>query len=531
MTGVGSSQHMETSNAPVLHFSDLPLAPTILHQLDRLKFVKPTPIQGQSIPLAIEGKDLIGIAQTGTGKTLAFGLPLIQRLMQTDGLGTALILLPTRELAFQVQESLQPFAIALGMRTALLIGGAAISGQIQSLRQKPRILIATPGRLIDHMDQRTVDLRHLKFLVLDEADRMLDMGFAPQIQKILQNIPKERQTMLFSATMPADIVRLANSYMKAPTRVEIARAGTTSDRVTQELFFVRKEDKTRLVDKLLGDYSGTVLIFTRTKFGAKRLCRSIRDMGHSAAEIHANRSLSQRREALEGFKRGKYRVLVATDIAARGIDVTGIQLVINFDLPDGTDDYVHRIGRTGRADHRGHAISFATPDQKREVRDIERLIRAILPVTPLPELPAHRPTSVLSRDEERRFEGQRSFGGGGRSGGGRSSSRFGGASRPSGGSSYAPREGGRPAYNRSAGRSFDRAPRAEEGMGSEYNVPMNTSSAEGDFSSGAPRRPFGSRPRSGGSGFGGGSRGPRRPAGGAGKRFGGGQSRSNNWSR
>jgi ATP-dependent RNA helicase RhlE len=253
--------------------------------------------------------------------------------------------------------------------------------QVSSLRRHPRIVIATPGRLIDHLEQHTVQLGDVQILVLDEADRMLDMGFAPQIAVILRHIPQERQTMLFSATMPTAIVKMAHAHMKLPIQVEIAPTGTAAEKVTQEVFLVKKDEKPQLLSKLLEQYHGTVLLFSRTKRGASRITRSLRQMGHSAAEIHSDRSLFQRREALDGFKAGKYRILVATDIAARGIDVSGIELVINYDLPDDVENYVHRIGRTGRAGQEGHAISFATPEQRKDIGDIERLIRAALPVT------------------------------------------------------------------------------------------------------------------------------------------------------
>jgi len=259
--------------------------------------------------------------------------------------------------------------------------------QIVALRKNPRIVIATPGRLIDHIGQWNFIPEQVVMLVLDEADRMLDMGFAPQIDKILRFLPRERQTMLFSATIPKEIMAIAAKHMKLPVSVEIAPSGTTAEKVTQELFIVKKEAKLRLLSKLLARYHGAVLLFSRTKFNAKKITRSIKDMGYNAAEMHSNRSLNQRREALDGFKSGKYKVLVATDIAARGIDVTGIELVINYDLPEDAQNYVHRIGRTARAGHQGHAVSFATPDQSRDVRDIEKLIRYTLPVSKHPDLP------------------------------------------------------------------------------------------------------------------------------------------------
>ena len=387
-------------------FYNLGIAPNILGVLDKLNFKVPTPIQERSIPPAIEGKDMIGIAQTGTGKTLAFGVPMIQAALRGK---QGLVVLPTRELAFQVNEVFHKIGATLGIRTAVLIGGEPINRQIQALRRNPQIMIGTPGRIIDHLEQKTVSLKSIAVLVLDEADRMLDMGFAPQLKKILRAVPRERQTMLFSATMPQDIVVIAQANMKLPLRVEIAPSGTTVREVTQELFFVPKHDKPRLLEKILYEYRGSVLVFSRTKFGARKIAANIRAMGHTAAEIHSNRSLSQRREALEGFKNGKYRILVATDIAARGIDVKGIELVLNFDLPGTAEDYVHRIGRTARAGGTGHAISFATPEQRSDVRGIERLIRTALPLSNLPELPLARRSDRISDRSEFRFSRSRRF--------------------------------------------------------------------------------------------------------------------------
>jgi ATP-dependent RNA helicase RhlE len=360
-------------------FFGLGIAPKILEILERIKFKVPTPVQLKAIPLALAGQDVVGIAQTGTGKTHAFAIPMVQRLAQKTGSG--LVLAPTRELAIQISEAFQTLTYPFGMKTACLIGGAPMSDQTIALRKNPRIVIATPGRLIDHMGRWNFMPDEVHTLVLDEADRMLDMGFAPQIEKILRFLPKDRQTMLFSATMPKEIMAIAAKYMKLPVSVEVVPSGTTAELVTQELFIVQKEAKSRLLKKILAQYHGSVLLFSRTKYNARKITSSIRDMGYSATEMHSNRSLTQRREALEGFKSGKYKVLVATDIAARGIDVTGIELVINYDLPEDAQNYVHRIGRTARAGHKGHAISFATPDQKSDVRDIEKIIRASLPVS------------------------------------------------------------------------------------------------------------------------------------------------------
>lgn len=369
-------------------FYGLGIAPKILEILEKIKFKVPTPIQMKAIPMAIQGKDVIGVAQTGTGKTHSFAIPMVQRLVQKKGLG--LVLAPTRELALQIDEAFQPIAYAFGMKTACLIGGAPMFEQTQALRNNPRIVVATPGRLIDHMGQWNIVLDEVVMLVLDEADRMLDMGFAPQVEKIMRFMPKDRQTMLFSATIPKEIMEIAAKHMKLPVSVEVAPSGTTAERVTQELFIVRREAKLQLLGKVLSQYQGAVLLFSRTKHNARKITRSIKDLGYSAAEIHSNRTLPQRREALEGFKRGKYKVLVATDIAARGIDVTGIELVINFDLPEDAQNYVHRIGRTARAGHKGHAISFATPDQSGNVRDIEKLIRATLPISKHPGISQER---------------------------------------------------------------------------------------------------------------------------------------------
>jgi len=378
----------DTQQTITTGFKSLSLSPALLEVLDRLEFVTPTPIQEQSIPFALEGRDLTGIAQTGTGKTLAFGLPILERLRTLQGI--ALIIAPTRELAIQIDEVFQKVGRPLGFRTAVLIGGAPMGRQISQLRARPNAIIATPGRLKDHLAQRTLTLKNVCIVVLDEADRMLDMGFAPIIREILGQVPKERQTMLFSATMPTEITEIAKSYMNDPVRVEVDRAGVTAELVSQELYVVRHENKGDLLAKLLYDNKGSVLVFTRTRHGARKVARHVQLMGHPTAELHADRTLAQRRNALDGFKRGDYRVLVATDIAARGIDVKQISLVINFDLPDNPDDYVHRIGRTGRAGETGHAITMVTPDQMRDVRDIERLIKIEIPVSKDSELPMER---------------------------------------------------------------------------------------------------------------------------------------------
>src|SRR3989338_6686000 len=383
-------------------FNGFGIAPEFLKILGHYNFTVPTPIQRQAILPAMEGSDIVGIAQTGTGKTLAFGLPLLQRLRGSKSIG--LIVLPTRELAIQDDEMLQKIGRSLGLVTAVLIGGEGMGRQIMALRRRPNIIIATPGRLLDHTEHG-LRLDNVGIVILDEADRMLDIGFAPQIRKILVLVPVKRQTMLFSATMPPEIVHLASAYMATPVRVEVAPTGTAAELVDQEIFLVKKELKFKLLEDLLNECRGTVLIFSRTKHGARKICSAIGDMGYRVAEIHSNRSLGQRKEALAGFKSGRYRILVATDIAARGIDVQGIELVINYDLPDNSHDYVHRIGRTGRAGVIGRAVSFATPDQQRDVRDIERLIRKQIPVKPHDDamfLPDGRSVRSFGRNQHMR---------------------------------------------------------------------------------------------------------------------------------
>lgn len=506
-----------TQQKELLRFDNLGIHPTILEILEKHKYLTPTPIQQAAIPVALEGKDIVGIAQTGTGKTLAFGVPMIQHLAVNKGQG--IILVPTRELALQVDETMQKIGNPLGMRTVVVIGGASMHAQIDKLKKKPHIIIATPGRLVDLLEQKVTHLDRIKVCVLDEADRMYDIGFAPQIRKIMAALPKDRQTMLFSATMPAEIAAIAQSAMKSPVRVEVEQQGTSNINIEQSAYLVKKDMKLQLLDKILADSPGTVLVFSRTKHGAKRIAATVRHMGHTAAEIHSNKSLSQRRHALEGFKTGAHRVLVATDIAARGIDVKGISLVINFDLPDNPEDYVHRIGRTGRAGLAGKAIAFIEPDQKPDVKKIERLIRKTLDIVALPTLP---PSRVPPRENYRSTPHSRD----GRSArpahtGGRSMSRSGGGES---------RQYGQRNFSQSTSRSesSERPARGAEapsyGQRSSRPSSSRTQSSERPRSSDAspyaqrrnsgarPARPSEERPSAGGNSRGGQSRGyaPRR---------------------
>ncbi len=386
-------------------FDGLGIIPALQKRLKALNFLHPTPIQYKAIPIATSGEDVVGIAQTGSGKTLAFTIPVLQTVASTDKIG--LILLPTRELAVQVEETIKKVAENSGLRTALVIGGTSAFPQVKKLKAKPHVIIATPGRLIDHLEQKNVFLDNVGILVLDEADRMLDMGFEPQLKRILATVPSDRQTMLFSATMPEQIANIAKQYMKQPLRIEVAKPGTTVDTVDQEVFIVSKDKKLSLLKELLNEYQGKVLVFSRTKYGAKKIANDLRNMRISADEIHSNRSQAQRQHALRGFTKGDFRVLVATDIAARGIDVSDIEVVINYDLPEQAEDYVHRIGRTGRAGKSGKAISFAMPEQQRDIKLIESLIRVKLPVKSHGQLPVVQESSIDRAPHQRQGRGSR----------------------------------------------------------------------------------------------------------------------------
>ena len=417
----------EQPNGPRIvakEFVALGISEDLATRLGGMQIMTPTPIQEMAIPVALTKKDMIGIAQTGTGKTLAFGLPMLMTLKGSD---QALVLAPTRELAMQIEETFRK----LGVRTALLIGGAPMNRQIQQLRSNPRVIVATPGRIQDHMNQRLIDLRYIQCVVLDEADRMLDMGFISAIRDILGKTPKTRQTLLFSATFPRIVEDIAEDFMIDPERVQIKQERLTASTVTQELIVIDKESKPDMLTQLLYANKGTILVFSRTRHGARKIAQSINRQGHTAAEIHSDRTLSQRIAALNGFKSGQYRILVATDIAARGIDVKDISLVINYDIPECADDYVHRIGRTGRAGKTGHAITMAAPDQHRDVRDIEKLISMKFEVSShstssLPEFQRHQ---GVQGGKPRRFapgqnRGGKSFGNGGNRNGGNSGGRW-----------------------------------------------------------------------------------------------------------
>jgi ATP-dependent RNA helicase RhlE len=387
------------------HFHTLGLSEALLRDLATAGFTAPTPIQAQAIPPALAGRDVIGCAQTGTGKTAAFVIPIIERLVTLPkGQPQALILAPTRELALQILTTIEKLGRSRRVSATLIVGGADMQAQVRGLRQQPEVLVATPGRLLDHMWNGTILLSAIKILVLDEADRMLDMGFAPQINQILDALPEERQTLLFSATLPGDLARLVQASVNDPVRVMVTPPATTADGITQAIHHTSHEAKADLLLALLGLDKDTALVFTRTKHRADRLGRMLGGAGHRVAVLHGDRSLSQRRSALEGFKRGTFRVLVATDIAARGIDVANIGHVINFDLPNCPEDYVHRIGRTARMKATGRATSFVTREDRDQLRDIERLLGHAVPLAPgscdpMPSIRDHARDSASSRGE------------------------------------------------------------------------------------------------------------------------------------
>ncbi|HEU0217308.1 MAG TPA: DEAD/DEAH box helicase [Stellaceae bacterium] len=392
----------------MLHFSDLGLASTLLDAVAAEGYSTPTPIQAQAIPPVLAGRDLCGIAQTGTGKTAAFALPILQRLATTARRPApkacrALVLSPTRELASQIADNFRVYGRGTPLSTAVVFGGVSIGRQREQLARGVDVLVATPGRLLDLIDSKSLVLSSVQILVLDEADRMLDLGFIHALKRIVKLLPRPRQTLLFSATMPRAIAALAEDYLDSPVKVVVAPAATTAERIDQRVVFVPSERKRDLLATMLRDPAlARVLVFTRTKHGADRLVRHLVATGIEAAAIHGNKSQPQRERALAGFRDGETSVLVATDIAARGIDVDGVSHVINFELPNVPEDYVHRIGRTARAGADGIAIALCSDEERAYLRDIEKLTRNPLRRIAAPEgdmrsAPMERPIEVASR--------------------------------------------------------------------------------------------------------------------------------------
>ncbi len=477
-------------------FSKLDLDPSLLQGLKELGFVRPTPIQADAIPPAMQGKDVLACASTGSGKTAAFLLPILNKLIDRPRRTTrALVLTPTRELAAQIVEQLDAIATHTPVTAAVIIGGVGMGPQEHAFRSGTDVLVATPGRLLDHMRSSYAKLDKIEYLVLDEADRMLDMGFLPDIRRILKEIPLKRQTLFFSATMPGPIATLASQMLKNPATINLGRASIPPTGITQALYPVPQELKSSLFLELLnrGDMK-EALVFTRTKHRANRLAEFLARNGIKSERIHGNRSQSQRTEALAGFKSGKYRVLVATDIAARGIDVEALGHVVNFDVPPAPEDYIHRVGRTGRAEMSGEAFTFFCPDEEADIKSIERAINKRLPRVTLEgfdykarpqqrfEVPlAERIAEIRKKKAEDRA---RSAAKAARRGGG-------GASQSQSKSPASRGSTGKPARPASGGRS------------------SSTSTSESPYTESPGNRPRGARPRN--EQGGGRAGGPRRP--------------------
>jgi ATP-dependent RNA helicase RhlE len=364
-------------------FSEIPLSAALQQQIAAANFVTPTPVQAQAIPPALDGHDVLATAQTGTGKTLSFLIPLIERMPPVGSKSTkgacALVLLPTRELAMQVLEAYRHLTGSRGT-AALVCGGLNEGPQLDAIRRGARLIVATPGRLEDYLQRKLVNLSGIRMLVLDEVDRMLDMGFKPSIRRIVAAIPAERQTLCYSATLSNEIREVSRDYLRNPVRIEIGSVLKPSPNVELQTFEVATDKKQELLEHLLGSQEGSFLVFVRTKHGADRVARRLKRAGHDAIQIHGDRSQSQRNAALRSFAQGHHRILVATDVAARGIDVADVAHVVNYDMPKEAEDYVHRVGRTGRASARGMASTFAAPDETHELHKIERKL-AIKPRT------------------------------------------------------------------------------------------------------------------------------------------------------
>lgn len=385
------SQHPIRFNS----FAELSITPVLKENLERARFTEPTPIQASAIRPALAGKDILGTAQTGTGKTLAFVLPILEHLLHSGGQGIeALILVPTRELAMQVLDSLQSAGKGTGIPAALAIGGLSESKQLWAISRGARIVIATPGRLDDYLRRRLVNLQTVNMLVLDEADRMVDMGFLPQMKSIMNHVPKTRQTMCFCATLDKSVAHLVHDYLKNPVRVEIGSTSKPAESVNLKIYEVAREKKFALLKYLLNSEKGTFLIFTRTKFGADKLFKKLVQGGVDASVLHGGKSQPQRTRALAGFKTGKHRVLVATDIAARGIHVHGIAQVVNYDMPQAAEDFIHRVGRTGRVEEIGTATTFVMPEEIRDIQAIEREVGKKIERLQLPQNLSAEPRSL-----------------------------------------------------------------------------------------------------------------------------------------
>ncbi|RCH56715.1 ATP-dependent helicase [Mucilaginibacter hurinus] len=442
-----------------MSFENLNLIEPILKALKTEGYTQPTPIQAQAIPIVLQQTDLLGCAQTGTGKTAAFAIPTLQLLYndrqqhKEQKTIKALILTPTRELAIQIDESFAAYGRHTGLKHLVIFGGVSQNPQVDALRRGVDILVATPGRLLDLINQRLVHIDHVKILILDEADRMLDMGFVHDVKKIIAKVPAKRQTLFFSATMPKEIQSLADSILHKPERVEVTPVSSTADTIQQEIFFVAKGDKRQLLNHVLKDKDiATALVFTRTKHGADKVVKDLNKAGITAEAIHGNKSQNARQRALTNFKSRKTRVLIATDIAARGIDIDELTHVINYELPNIPETYVHRIGRTGRAGASGIALSFCDEEEKEYLKDIHKLIGKTIPVNeahpyPLPQL-THQ-ERILEKIKKEAHGHHRGGASQSHKSGGGSNRRFGGNRNKSrGGKGEANMSGARPGGNR-----------------------------------------------------------------------------------
>lgn len=398
-------------------FTEIPVDSLLKENLTHAHLITPTPIQEATIIPALEGRDILGTAQTGTGKTLAFILPIVQRLMHEERRGIeALVLVPTRELAMQVLDTLRVIGKNSGLSAALVVGGLSESKQIQTIQRGARVVIATPGRLDDYVRRRLVNLQSVKILVLDEADRMVDMGFLPQMENIMRHVATHRQTMCFSATLEKSVAHLVHAYLHNPVRAEIGSTIKPVESVSLRIYEVIREQKIALLSHLLHTEPGTFLVFTRTKYGADKLARKLVQRGFDATVLHGGKTQSQRTRALEEFKSGRHRILVATDIAARGIHVEAIAHVINYDMPQAAEDFIHRVGRTGRVKESGVATTFVMPEEIQDIRTIERILDKKIERAPLPSGLASEPRSLHDEAADMRdrrghnFRGTRHFG-------------------------------------------------------------------------------------------------------------------------
>lgn len=427
-----------------MNYADMNLPETLKKALADMNFVTPTAIQEQCIPAVIEGRDILGTAMTGSGKTGAFGIPMIARMMNSPR-GSALILTPTRELAQQVEKVIKQLApIYSNIKTALLIGGESMPKQLDQLRARPRVIVGTPGRIIDHLQRGSLMLHDATYLVLDETDRMLDMGFGDQIAQILKYVPQQRQTLLFSATLPPQIQKIADSQLKNPLRVEVGETNTVASHIALEQRRLNPDDKYPQLLKELQERTGTVIIFVRAKFGTEKLAAKLRKSGHTADAIHGDLEQRQRERVLTGFRNQNHRILVATDIASRGLDIPHIEHVINFDLPQAPEDYIHRIGRTGRAGASGSAVSFITPEDRIKWNAIQKLLDPNFKAEPA--APGDRSSVDGSKKSNRKRGGRNRNGGGGNG----SQGGQGGGGQRHGGGGQRHSSGGRPQGSSSA---------------------------------------------------------------------------------